>query len=192
MTTMWLEDFAGATDLLDRLIRQCRQSSALGVLPYALELRSALDMRNGRWQEGLASVTESIRLAEETRQANTYCVFFLGRLDAAMGARGDAERNLARADELADAYGIGCMPLYTGAGCGLLELSADIDAALHHLERVHDKLTWPVRACRTAMCFGEVLRRNRRRTEAREQLRAALDCFERLGAEPSSHDQSRT
>jgi DNA-binding CsgD family transcriptional regulator len=265
MTAMWLEDHAGAGDLLDRLIRQCRQSSALGVLPYALGLRSALDMRTGRWQQGLASVTESIRLAEETHQANTYGVFFLGHLHATMGAREDAERSLSRADELADAYGIGCMPLYTGAARGLLELGvADIDAALHHLELVHDlqrrmgvvdpvlapsagdfaealvragrsddamqvvgdllqpsadagsrwagwtvarvcglrdgtldataqfrealalhdQLAWPFERARTAMCFGEVLRRNRRRTEAREQLRAALDCFERLGAEP--------
>jgi len=265
MTAMWLEDLTGAADLLDRLIRQCRESSALGVLPYALGLRSALELRTGRWQQSLASVTESIRLAEETHQANTYGMFFLGHLHAAMGARADAERNLSRADELADAYGIGCMPLYTGAARGLLELGvADIDAALHHLERVHDlqqrmgvvdpvlvpsagdlaealvragrpddatqvvgellqpaaaagsrwagwtaarvcglrdgtldatvhfrealalhdQLAWPFERARTAMCFGEVLRRSRRRTEAREQLRAALDCFERLGAEP--------
>ena len=265
MAAMWLEDLAGAAELLDRLIRQCRQHSALGVLPYALGLRSAVHLRTGRWQQGVASVTESVRLAEETRQANTYGVFFLGHLQAAMGHRTDAERSLSRADELADAYGIGCMPLYTGAARGLLELgAADIDAALHHLEQVqdlqrrmgvidpvlvqpagdlaealvragrpeeaaavvrdelqpaaaagsrwagwtaarvcglldasmaatthfdeafalHDQLAWPFERARTAMCFGEVLRRNRGRTRAREQLRAALDIFERLGAEP--------
>jgi len=265
MAAMWLEDLTGAADLLDRLIRQCRQHSALGVLPYALGLRSAVHMRTGSWQQGLASVTESIRLAEETHQANTYGVFFLGHLQAAMGDRRDAERNLSRADELADAYGIGCMPLYTGAARGLLALGvADIDTALHHLEEVqdlqrrmgatdpvlvqsggdlaealvragraeeaaqivrdelqpaaaagsrwagwtaarvcglldaslastahfdeafaqHGHVAWPFERARTAMCFGEVLRRNRRRTQARDQLRAALDIFERLGAEP--------
>jgi DNA-binding CsgD family transcriptional regulator len=35
---------------------------------------------------------------------------------------------------------------------------------------------------RTRLCFGERLRRARRRVEAREQLRAALETFERLGA----------
>jgi DNA-binding CsgD family transcriptional regulator len=37
---------------------------------------------------------------------------------------------------------------------------------------------------RTRLCYGERLRRSRRRVEAREQLRAALEVFERLGAGP--------
>jgi DNA-binding CsgD family transcriptional regulator len=37
---------------------------------------------------------------------------------------------------------------------------------------------------RTQLCFGERLRRSGRRVEAREQLRAALQTFERLGAGP--------
>jgi DNA-binding NarL/FixJ family response regulator len=37
---------------------------------------------------------------------------------------------------------------------------------------------------RTQLCYGEVLRRRRERITAREQLRAALQTFEQLGAEP--------
>jgi DNA-binding CsgD family transcriptional regulator/predicted ATPase len=37
---------------------------------------------------------------------------------------------------------------------------------------------------RTRLCYGEVLRRKRDRIQAREQLRAALQTFEELGAEP--------
>jgi DNA-binding CsgD family transcriptional regulator len=37
---------------------------------------------------------------------------------------------------------------------------------------------------RTQLCFGERLRRAKRRVEAREQLRAALETFEHLGAAP--------
>jgi DNA-binding CsgD family transcriptional regulator len=40
----------------------------------------------------------------------------------------------------------------------------------------------PFERARTELAFGEFLRRSRRRVEAREYLRAALDAFERLGA----------
>jgi DNA-binding NarL/FixJ family response regulator len=42
----------------------------------------------------------------------------------------------------------------------------------------------PFDRARTELLFGEHLRRQRRRVEARAQLRAALDTFEGLGAEP--------
>ena len=48
--------------------------------------------------------------------------------------------------------------------------------------------SWPVASrfetARTRLCYGEVLRRRRERTRAREQLRAALEVFEELSAEP--------
>lgn len=42
----------------------------------------------------------------------------------------------------------------------------------------------PFEIARTHLCFGEVLRRHRRRVEARQHLHEALHTFERLGAEP--------
>ncbi len=265
MTAMWLEDFVGAQRLLDALIAACRRSSALGVLPFALGLASAIDLRTGRWQQGEAHASESVRLAEETHQANTYGVFFHGHLLAAMGRRAAAEAELDRADELAARFGVDCIPLYTGAARGLLDLGAgEIEGAIGHLrpvreqeerlgvgepavmladgdlaealvraghadeatdvvdarlrpaagagsawaawtiERVsglldgshraaahfeqamalHDRLAWPFERARTALCHGEVLRRTRRRAEARVRFRAALATFEQLGATP--------
>jgi DNA-binding NarL/FixJ family response regulator len=40
----------------------------------------------------------------------------------------------------------------------------------------------PFDVARTQLCYGERLRRQRRRIEAREQLRAAMEAFDRLGA----------
>ena len=42
----------------------------------------------------------------------------------------------------------------------------------------------PFERARTELCFGERLRRARRRREAREHLRSARAAFERLAAEP--------
>jgi DNA-binding CsgD family transcriptional regulator len=48
--------------------------------------------------------------------------------------------------------------------------------------RWHDRWSNPFERARTELCFGEVLRRHKRRTEAREQLRRAAEDFERVGA----------
>jgi DNA-binding CsgD family transcriptional regulator len=48
---------------------------------------------------------------------------------------------------------------------------------------VQDEAARPFERARTELAFGELLRRARRRTAARQQLRAALDRFETLGAD---------
>jgi len=45
---------------------------------------------------------------------------------------------------------------------------------------------WPFEVARVRLAYGERLRRLRRIREARSQLEAALECFERLGADPWS------
>lgn len=265
ITWMWLEDFVTARRLIDRLIADSRKASALGVLPYALGLASALDYRTGRWRAGIANAGESVRLADETRQANAYGVYFLAHIHAAMGNRDLAERYLRQADDHSQRYGIGCLPIYTGAARGLLALGlGNIDQAIVHLEQVadeaertgledptvvpwapdliealvraarpdaaeqvrrrwlvpaaeagsawaaacsaracglidsgpdavahfdralrsHEGLPCPFDRARTLLTFGEVLRRNRRRGDARAHLREALEIFEKLEAGP--------
>ncbi|MFB7472960.1 AAA family ATPase [Kitasatospora sp. NPDC056184] len=49
---------------------------------------------------------------------------------------------------------------------------------------LHEGTHRPFERARTALLYGEWLRRERRRTEARPHLRAALETFERLGAAP--------
>jgi DNA-binding NarL/FixJ family response regulator len=50
--------------------------------------------------------------------------------------------------------------------------------------RLHADCDRPFDLARTALLLGEHLRRQRRRVEARAQLRAAQEMFELLGAEP--------
>jgi DNA-binding CsgD family transcriptional regulator len=66
------------------------------------------------------------------------------------------------------------------------QIASDADApvlfarALTHHEQTPDTYE----TARTRLAYGESLRRARKRVLAREQLRAAIDIFERLGAEP--------
>jgi DNA-binding CsgD family transcriptional regulator len=65
---------------------------------------------------------------------------------------------------------------------GLLE--DDFQPAFEEAMALHARTDMPFERARTELCFGERLRRARRRAEARDQLHAALQTFERLGAEP--------
>ena len=66
-------------------------------------------------------------------------------------------------------------------------LAADDPASPQHFERAlgqHEQTPDAFEAARTRLAYGERLRRARNRVLAREQLRAAVDVFERLDARP--------
>jgi DNA-binding CsgD family transcriptional regulator len=49
---------------------------------------------------------------------------------------------------------------------------------------IPEAATRPFELARTRLAFGQWLRRERRRAEARQQLRAAVEAFDRLGTQP--------
>jgi len=67
--------------------------------------------------------------------------------------------------------------------CGLLAGDANIDAHFERAPELHGS-AWPFARARTELCYAERLRRAGQRVDARVQLRAALETFERLGARP--------
>ncbi|AVH60607.1 MULTISPECIES: helix-turn-helix transcriptional regulator [Streptomyces] len=73
----------------------------------------------------------------------------------------------------------------------IVEASAAIAATDRHAVKLFDKALavpgtdrWPFELARVQLAHGERLRRAKSTTEARTQLVAALDTFERLGATP--------
>jgi DNA-binding CsgD family transcriptional regulator len=58
--------------------------------------------------------------------------------------------------------------------------AAEFETAIRHHEGTPDKFE----EARTRLCYGERLRRSRRRVDARRELRAALKAFDQLGAAP--------
>lgn len=65
---------------------------------------------------------------------------------------------------------------------GLLATGAGVDTCFARALHLLDAVDAPFERARTQLCYGERLRRLRRRGEAREQLAAALAAFEALGA----------
>jgi DNA-binding CsgD family transcriptional regulator len=66
----------------------------------------------------------------------------------------------------------------------LLADGGTADSLYQEALRLHAATERPLDRARTALLYGEYLRRERRRVEAREPLRTALETFERLGAVP--------
>jgi DNA-binding CsgD family transcriptional regulator len=101
----------------------------------------------------------------------------LGRdQDAARVAAEFAARATAKGQPWALARAARCRGLLAGAG----ELEACFEEALLLNEQTPDVFE----TARTRLAYGGCLRRARKRTRAREQLRAAAGIFERLGAQP--------
>jgi len=148
---------------------------------YALAL---IDMARGRWTEAASRLGS---LAESSA----------GQLDPlAIATVPDRVEAAVRAGDLEQARAV--LPLFEARAAITSEISvrprlemcrallAEGDVAVTHFEaalaagadaRPHD-------LARIRLLYGEHLRRARRRTDARVQLRAALEGFERLGAEP--------
>jgi DNA-binding CsgD family transcriptional regulator len=107
------------------------------VLPQALAIASEVHFRTGRWADARACATESVRLAEETRQANLYALFLAARMDAVQGSAEECVRTAARITEVADRFGVPIMALLTGSELGMLALGqGDAETAITLLEAV--------------------------------------------------------
>jgi DNA-binding CsgD family transcriptional regulator len=99
-----------------------------------------------------------------------------------VGRRADAEAALAALQAQTERT-LGTWAIAAAQRCrGLIE--EDFQPAFEKALQLHDRTTMPFERARTELCYGERLRRAKRRSEARDRLHAALTSFEQLGAEP--------
>ncbi|MFO7572882.1 MAG: LuxR C-terminal-related transcriptional regulator [Gaiellaceae bacterium] len=69
---------------------------------------------------------------------------------------------------------------------GMLEIDGRWQDAFEEALALHEQVPTPFERARTELCYGERLRRARRRADARARLRSALEVFDSLGAAPWS------
>ena len=73
---------------------------------------------------------------------------------------------------------------------GLLAEDGEIDACFEEALRLHEPTNDLFEIGRTRLAYGGRLRRSRQRVRAREELRAAIELFDRIGAEPWAEQAS--
>jgi DNA-binding CsgD family transcriptional regulator len=100
------------------------------------------------------------------------------------GRRAEAESLLGVFEPEAKRFGRRRMLAAASRCRGLLAEEAEVDDCFAAAFSWHERVPGPFERARTELCYGERLRRQGRRIDAREQLRPALACFERLGAAP--------
>jgi DNA-binding CsgD family transcriptional regulator len=100
------------------------------------------------------------------------------------GRTAEAERTLAGFERTATRTGRR-WALSTARRCrGMLVSSAHVDVVFTDAERLARSVPSPFERGRLELCWGERLRRDGRRIDARRHLGAALEQFESLGAKP--------
>jgi DNA-binding CsgD family transcriptional regulator len=145
-----------------------------------------LELGAGRVDEAVRCLEDVERVLRERRigdpdiwPAPELVELYLRRGDGQQAER-VARDYVARAEEKRQPWSLG-----RAARCrGLLESAGTYEQAFAEALRYHELTVDAFELARTRLSYGERLRREKRRADAREQLRAAFDCFDRLGAAP--------
>jgi DNA-binding CsgD family transcriptional regulator len=139
------------------------------------------------WARGVAAADTpdaALHYLEQITHAMVKNMSALDRIEAAARA-GRPDQVGEWADELATLADLTGAPWAMASASHARALLADGSEAQSLFERAlnaHARSPRRVDQARTELAFGEFLRRSRRRVDAREHLRTALDTFEDLGA----------
>jgi DNA-binding CsgD family transcriptional regulator len=101
-----------------------------------------------------------------------------------IGRYGDAQHVAARFSAAAEAKGQPWSQARALRAQGMLASEDDFAAAFERAIGLHEQTPDAFEAARTRLAFGQRLRRSRNRLLAREQLRVAVDDFDKIGARP--------
>jgi DNA-binding CsgD family transcriptional regulator len=172
----------GSFDSLQQEVEGVIAGQPMGILDVLL--RDLL-----RWAKGLRAMDRPEAAFHQLAQMshdNTKRAAAIDRIETAVRADQPAAARLWVEDleVFADATGQAWAAAAAAHGRALLE---DGPAAEAHFERAlsfHEKSSRVFNRARTQLAYGELLRRSRRRVDARELLRASLSTFEDLGAAP--------
>jgi tetratricopeptide (TPR) repeat protein len=192
---LWVVALRGREAELSRLVRKTRREGmargegfALAVIAQATAVTyNAL----GRYGEALAAVRESLDVEPFTEMGSPRISAELIEAADRCGERRLAERGLERLSESARAAGTDWALGVEGRSRALLADGEAADGlyreAIERLRRTRVRL----QLARTHLLYGEWLRREGRRGDARDQLRTALELFTSMGTDAFAARRAR-
>jgi ATP/maltotriose-dependent transcriptional regulator MalT len=184
---MWVAALRGREPELSALVENfTRDASARGegfALAIAGQARAVLYNGLGRYEEAFAAVHEAVEVAPYSEMGMPRAVAELVEVAVRVGERRIAERALERLTLTTRPSGTD-WALGVEARSRALLTEGDVAERLYEeaIERLR-RTRVRVQLARTHLVYGEWLRRARRRLEAREQLRTALELFTNMGTE---------
>ncbi len=165
-----------------------RLAAELGLRIRQLRLRchlALLELGQARLDEAIARYGQARRLATDWG-VHDPCFSPLPDLIEAYARAGDLARARAALPEFEAQLPGDDSPLEAARAERLRGILTEGDFDRHFLRGIalHEQCHAPFEQARTHLCYGERLRRARRRRDARAQLRAAIEIFDPLGAMP--------
>ncbi len=157
------------------------------IVAYAASALGLLELGLGRSDAAIGHLENMARVIPRHGIGETNVVQWAADLIEAYirsGRTREAERALAELEERARATERTWAHAVAARCRGLLASDEEFDTEFEEAFRWHERTPTPFDRARTELCYGERLRRARRRIDARERLRSALETFERLDAAP--------
>ena len=164
------------------------RAAAFGFTLYRMLARlclALLDLGAGRVQDAIGRLEEVARHADERELYVPGVSPQLELAEALIRANRGAEAEAILA--AFDRSEFSSVPLFQAHAERCRGLLAEDDAFARHFEEavgLHAKAESPFALARTRLCYGERLRRVGQRVAAREELKASLETFDRIGAGP--------
>jgi DNA-binding CsgD family transcriptional regulator len=181
LLSAWRGDESRAAALIEAMLRDARARGLGRMVDVATYAKAVLYNGIGRYE----AARDAAQVAFEHREHVGYGPFVVGELAEAASRTGDQELVQAALDWLAERAQTIRTDWFRGVEARVSALLSDADAAEHayrasiaHLTRTRLR----IELARSQLLYGEWLRRAARRVDAREQLRAAHDLFDAVGA----------
>ncbi|MEU1722747.1 LuxR C-terminal-related transcriptional regulator [Nonomuraea sp. NPDC005692] len=176
-------DVGRCTELAGGSLEQYDANGIVNGLAWAQWAQALLDLGQGRLAEALDRLDAA--MAGPVRHQYQAVHFAPDQIEAAAHLGLPADEPLRRYEAWAQASGLAWAQAVLHRCRALLEPDSDRAESLFHTAvRLHSHGGRPWESARTALLYGERLRRERNKRAARVQLRAALEIFQRLDARP--------